>query len=414
MRRVRFWLAVSLGVGAAAGVAAWLLWPSSNLAEYVTAPVERGEIVATVKATGSLAPVKAVDVGTYVSGPILEILADFNSNVTRGQLIAKIDPRTFLLAVDSAEANLTNAQARVAQAKANLELRRAQLRRHQELARTRVVSGEELDVARSGAAQATAELRLAEATVEQARAAVDDARVRLGYTEIVSPIDGIVVSRNVNVGQTVAATFQTPTLFVIAGDLTRMGVAAQVSEADIGAVRDGQTAKFTVDAYPGRPFAATVTQVRNAPQTVQNVVTYDVILSVDNPEGLLKPGMTASVTIVTGRREDVLKVPTSALRFRPPDSQAEDEQHAVATARAARDPRDGVGKEPDDRAPRVYRLVNDQPVPVAVTPGINDELMTEVASHDLRSSDRVILRIKPKAADQPGLLPGFGGPRRRR
>jgi HlyD family secretion protein len=407
VRRDRFWLVVSLGVAAVSLVVGYFAWPGGRDPEYVTAPVERGSIVAAVKATGAVNPVTSVQVGTYVSGPILEIYADFNSKVAKGERIAKIDPRTFSMKVDMAAANLADAEARVARAQADLDLKHAQLIRQQSLAQSRVASLNDLDVARSAAEQAEADLKLARATVAQAAAALSEARINLGYTEIVSPVDGIVVSRNVDVGQTVAASFQTPTLFVIAEDLTKMQVNAQVSEADIGMVREGQIATFTVDAYPGRAFPASVKQVRNSPLTVQSVVTYDVVLNVDNREGLLKPGMTASVDIVTARAEDVLKVPTAALRFKPPtpDDEADD---ASGTARAY----PSGGGEATKPRPTVYRLVHGEPVAAAVTTGLADETTTEVKSADLEPGERVILRLKP-AAQQNATIPGMGPSRRR-
>ncbi len=432
MRRGRTRIGAWLGAAVVAALLAWLLWPSSEEREYVTAPVERGPIVATVGATGAVNPVRSVQVGTYVSGPILELYADFNSPVVRGQRIAKIDPRTFVGKVEINRAELANAEARVAKASADLELKRTQLGRQRALARTAVTSANELDIAAASAAQAEAELQLARAGVEQARAALREAEVNLGYTDILSPIDGIVVSRNVDVGQTVAASFQTPTLFVIAEDLARMEVYAFVSEADVGRVHEGQSASFTVDAFPGRPFAATVRQVRNAPTTLQNVVTYDVVLEVDNSAGLLKPGMTANVRIVTDERVDVLLVPSAALRFRPPET-GEDAGVAPAARAAASHAgttRDMAPASPasDAGAPaplaaaraaaggtrpgRVYRLEGDRLVPVEVAVGISDDTLTQVEGSGLAAGDRVVLRIRSAAPPPSGALPGMGRPGR--
>ncbi|MFM8409183.1 MAG: efflux RND transporter periplasmic adaptor subunit, partial [Alphaproteobacteria bacterium] len=377
MSRRRLRVGAGLVLAGLAALAAWSLRPETERREWVTAPVERGSLVATVAATGTVNPVKSVIVGTYVSGPVAAIDVDFNSPVRRGQRIAKIDPRNFVGKVEQARASLADAQAQVRKAQAELALRRSQLERQEKLATSRVLSDEELDVARSAEKQAEAGLALAQAEVEKARASLKDAEVNLGYTDIVSPVDGIVVSRNVDVGQTVAASFQTPTLFVIAESLERMQVNAFVSEADIGRVHEGQEATFGVDAFPGRAIPAVVRQVRNAPTTVQNVVTYDVVLDVDNRDGTLKPGMTANVRIVVDRVADSLLVPTAALRFRPPD--ADDGGPTSAPGpRATAD-----GSPGTRRAGRVWRLDGEQPVAVPVVVGLSDETTTAIESETL-------------------------------
>jgi len=286
-------------------------------AAWVTDVVDRGPIVVEVTATGTVNPVATVQVGTYVSGPIRAIHVDYNSPVRKGQPVATIDPRPFQVKVQQAQANVANARARVAKARADLALKASNLRRSRELRAADFLSESQLDVARSDHAQAVAQLALDEASVQQAQASLAEAEIQLGYTEITSPVDGVVVSRNVDVGQTVAASFQTPTLFLIAEDLTQMQVNANVSESDIGGVQEGQAASFSVDAYPGRRFEGRVVQVRSAPITVQNVVTYDVVIGVANGDLALKPGMTATVSITTGRRDDVVRLPLRALRFRP-------------------------------------------------------------------------------------------------
>ena len=288
----------------------------------MTEAIDRGEIASRVTATGVVNPVTIVQVGTYVSGPILAIDVDFNSKVAKGQRVAQIDPAPFQLRVDQAEANLANAQARVQKARADLALKKITLERSRELRERDTGPQSEVDAAASAHDQAVAQIALEEAGVRQSRSALAEARVNLAYTDIRSPVDGVVVSRNVDVGQTVAASFQTPTLFLIAQDLTQMQVAAKVSESDIGGVREGQPAEFGVDAWPSRIFAGRVVQVRNAPTTVMNVVTYDVVIGVDNSALELKPGMTASVTITTDRREDAVRLPLRALRFRPENAEA--------------------------------------------------------------------------------------------
>ncbi len=411
MRRGRCWITVALGASVVLALFFWLVAGGDERVEYVTVPVERGPIVSTVTATGTVNPVRSVTVGTYVSGPIQDIFVDFNSPVTRGQRIAKIDPRTFEGKVDRARAELANAEAQVEKARADLKLKRAQLARQEALASKRVVSKEELDIARSNAEQAEAQLALAQATVEQARAALTEAEVNLGYTDIVSPVDGIVVSRDVQVGQTVAASFQTPTLFVIAEDLSKMQVNAYVSEADIGRVREGQSATFTVDAYPGRPFPAVVRQVRNAPQSVENVVTYDVVLDVDNSELLLKPGMTANVDIVTASTDDVLKVPTAALRFRP---RALDDTAASGAAVAGARPSDSRASATAGRRGTLYVLSRGEPKPVEVEIGLSDDAMTAVSSPELAPGDQVITRVRSEPKETRGYsMFTRPGPRRR-
>ena len=284
--------AYALGSGAVLAAAlAWLFFllraPSAT---YITAPVERGPIEATVTAMGSLNPVRTVEVGTYVSGRIERIDVDFNSRVTKGQVIAKIDPANYSVKVQQGRAKTATARARVQRAVADLRLKEKQLQRHRALLEQTVVSRDEFDAAKSAYAQAQAQLGIEEAGLGQAEAELEEARVNLNYTDIVSPVDGTVLSRDVNVGQTVAASFRTPTLFLIAHDLAEMQVNANVSESDIGSVREGQRASFEVDAYPDRVFGGDVTQVRNAPVSIQNVVTYDVVIEVENPDLVLKPG----------------------------------------------------------------------------------------------------------------------------
>lgn len=313
------YVAVGLVVVAAmaGGYAYWRDGATQEPEGYVTETVDRGTIAATVTATGTLNPVTTVQVGTYVSGPIQALDVDYNSLVRKGQRVAKIDPRPFEVKVLQAEANLATGRAKVDKSRADLVLKRLTLERNRTLLERNLISQNDLDTARSNFDQAVAQVALDQAGVKQTQAALEEARINLAYTDITSPVDGVVVSRNVSVGQTVAASFQTPTLFLIAQDLTKMQVDTNASESDIGDVREGQAATFTVDAYPGREFQGSVAQVRNAPITVQNVVTYDVVIAVDNPALLLKPGMTATVTIITARRDDAVRIPLRALRFNP-------------------------------------------------------------------------------------------------
>lgn len=368
-------------------------------AEFVVETADRGPVTATVTATGIVNPVETVQVGTYVSGPIQEILVDFNSPVTKGQLLARIDPRPFQVKVQAAEADLANARAALAKAEADRSLRERNLRRARQLGQGGIIAQSELDAAESEAAGARAQATLAAAAIQSAEARLREARVSLEYTDIVSPVDGVVVSRNVSVGQTVAASFQTPVLFLVAADLTKMAVAASVSEADIGGVAVGQHATFTVDAHPGTVFSGRVAQVRNAPVTVMNVVTYDVLVTAAN-EGLrLKPGMTANVAIVTARAPDAVRIPTSALRFRPPPG-AFDGAHAAQPAPAGQ----VVWVRDDEGELR----------PVVVTTGIADERWTEVTSGLEPGAEVVtaVARDPDEGAARPQ-LPSFGGGYRR-
>ena len=370
---------------------------------YVTEVVDRGEIASTVIATGTVQPVTKVQVGTYVSGPIREIHVDFNSPVTKNQLVAKIDPAPFEVKVRQADANLANARAQVEKARADLRLKRLTFERNRRLRERDLISQDELDTSESNDAQAAAQLSLAEAGVKQAQAALEEARISLSYTEIRSPVDGVVVSRAVDVGQTVAASFQTPTLFEIAQDLTKMQVNANVSESDIGGLRDEQATTFGVDAYPGRVFEGRVVQVRNAPITVLNVVTYDVIIAVDNHDLALKPGMTATVTITTARREDVLRVPLRALRFRPEtDGEAASPPAAVAAGPAARD---GAGVFVLDGEGELRR--------VELRTGLRDERWAEVLEGELAPGAAVAVAYRqPLATTEPARSP-FQPARRR-
>lgn len=284
---------------------------------FMTQSVVRGPIEATVSATGTLNPVHMVEVGTYASGRIESIEVDYNSPVTKGQLVAKIDPANALVRVQKANANVLSARARLRGAEAELGLKTEQLQRQEKLHAQTTVSQDRLESSETAHARAVAQVEIERAQLAERKAELEDSKVNLAHTDIRSPVDGIVLSRNINVGQTVAASFQTPTLFLIAQDLRQMQVNSDVSEADIGLVAQGQLARFRVDAFPDRIFEGRVRQVRNAPISVQNVVTYDVVVDFDNTELLLRPGMTATLTVITAARDDVLKVTRRALRFRP-------------------------------------------------------------------------------------------------
>src|SRR2546425_1825902 len=385
-----------LGAGLALG-AWWYVRDRRRPVAYQTARVERGPLSRLVIATGTVNPMATVQVGTYVSGPITKLFVDFNSPVEQGQRVAKIDPAPFLTRVKAAEANLANAQAKVEMTRADLALKKLTLERNRELLAKNLVSQNDVDTAKSMYDQAVAQLAIDQAATKQAEASLQEARVNLAYTDIISPIDGVVVSRNVDVGQTVAASFQTPTLFLIAQDLTKMQVDTNVSESDVGRVQEEQPAAFTVDAYPGQRFRGKVAQVRNAPITVQNVVTYDVVVAVDNAKLELKPGMTANVTVTTAKREQALRIPVRALRFRP------DEAGAAAP-----------GAKPKEES-AVYVLAPDGALRrVEVQTGVRDNQHVEVVGGDLPEGDRVVVGLRRDSTETAPAArpPGFGGPRR--
>src|SRR6202142_4259788 len=307
---------LSLAMLAVIAVAWWLATAEAPV-RYTTAPVTRGAVTRAVTATGTVNPVLTIIVGAYDSGVIQDLQCDYNTQVKKGQICAKIDPRPYQTVVDQNKANLAVAKAQLDKDKANLAYTKLGLDRAAKLVQTNAVSQDTYDNAKSTYDQALATIAFDEATIQQRQAALDAAQVNLDYTNIVSPVDGTVVSRNVTMGQTVAASFQTPTLFLIATDLTKMQVDTNVSESDIGGVKDGNKSTFTVDAFPKRSFKGAVNQVRQSPQTVQNVVTYDVVVGVDNSDLALKPGMTAANRIITDQRAAVLRVPSQALRYAP-------------------------------------------------------------------------------------------------
>lgn len=322
-----------------AGGGFYLLKNRENGVQFKTVKVSRGEIRATVTATGTVSAVTTVLVGTQVSGTIKQIFVDFNSPVKKGQLLAQIDPALSEAKVAQTRANLKAAEANVEKAEAALQDAERTLERNRILFARNFIARSDLDTAETNRVSALAQLNLAKAQVEQQSAALKQEETNLNYTRILSPVDGIVISRNVDIGQTVAASFQTPTLFSIAQDLTRMQIDTNVDEADIGKVKVGQSVQFTVDAYPDHTFSGRVSEIRNAPTTIQNVVTYNVIVKVANPELKLKPGMTANVSIVTAVERSVLTIPNAALRFKWQPSG--DAAAAVAAPQQAGDRRPG-------------------------------------------------------------------------
>ena len=356
------------------GWVGWSYWQSrqvSDKEEYVTVTVDRGDITKTISANGTLNPVVLVNVGTQVSGTLQKLYADFNDRVKSGQVLAELDPSLFKAALDQSTASLANAEASLKLALANAGRTRA-------LYEKGYVARAEWDQAEQAVAGARAQVAVAQAVQRR-----DQTNLR--YSIIRSPVSGIVVSRNVDVGQTVAATFQTPVLFTIAENLRRMQIDTTVAEADVGGIKVGQTGTFTVDAFPGREYRGLVRQIRLNSQVLQNVVTYNVVLDVANPDETLLPGMTAFVNIAVARRENVLRVPLSALRFRP----------------------EGAGNEkaPSNRAPTgkdektVYRLVQGRAEPVRFTAGLSDNKFTEALSGELSLDDTLVVEEKSPAKE---------------
>jgi HlyD family secretion protein len=367
---------------------------------FESAQVDRGKIVAKVTATGTVSALVTVQVGSQVSGRVQELFADFNSSVIKGELLAKIDPQLFEAALAEARANYTAARGNLVKARVQSADAARQYRRARTLASQKLVAPADLDTAKATADAARAQVTAAKGAVEQARAALEQAQVNLDYTDIVSPTDGVVISRNVDVGQTVAAAFQAPVLFVIAADLRQMQVDTSVAEADIGKLEPKMEASFTVDAYPGVVFRGKVRQIRNSPQTVQNVVTYDAVIDVENPDLKLKPGMTANVTFVYAQKANALRVPNPALRFTPTPEQLAAKGPSSSALAAPPQPRPS-----EQEGKRSVWVVRDgQPNRVEITPGISDGTFTEVVSGPVHEGDQVATdaRQPPEAGQSRG------------
>jgi HlyD family secretion protein len=410
--------------------------------EYQTTTAEVGSVVSRVSTSGSLQAVVTVEVGSQVSGRIQDLFTDFNRPVKKGERIAKIDPSLFQAAVISAEANVSAAAANVTRLTVTAEDAERQARRASEVFEQRLISETERDTAVANARVARASVEQGKAQLAQTRAALETARTNLRYTDIVSPTDGVVISRAVNVGQTVAASLSAPVIFTIAQDLKKMEVHTNVAESDIGRLKPGMRVTFTVDAYPGEPFRGAIRDIRNAPQVVQNVVTYDAVIDVDNPDLKLKPGMTATVSVVTDRRRDVLTVPNAALRFRPdiagpPGAPAGAGPGGASAAGGQRPsaaggegrPRGEVqggrrergewggqrgGDEEGGGPPAVvkrtlYVLVNGEPQAREVTTGLTDGRVTEITGGELKQGDAIIVSAGNQGgANQRGQGQGQG------
>lgn len=397
-KSLRNWLIrlVVLLLIAAGAYAGWRYWQTANVKSlderYQFEEIAKGDVTQTVTANGTLNPVVLVNVGTQVSGTVRKLHADFNSTVKAGQVLLELDPTLFRAAVEQSRGNVANATAA-------LKLAQANERRIRELFDQEYVSRQDLDAAVQQREAAEAQLRTAKGQVAR-----DEANV--GYSVIRSPVSGIVVSRQVDIGQTVAASFQTPTLFQIAQDLSVMQINTNVAEADVGKIRIDQPVRFTVDAFPGRRFEGRVTQIRLSPIIQQNVVTYNVVVAVDNRDLKLMPGMTAYIHIDVDKREGVLLVPSSALRFRPRDMPPEPKKAAAAAAPGEKKQRGGGA--------RVYVAQGDKLVPVAIQTGLSDGKMVEVAGGELKPGDRVATQNRvpdggsgAPAAGQPSRVRAF-------
>ena len=375
---------------------AWWVLGADRAVHYTTVPVTRGAVIRAATATGTVNPELTIIVGTYVSGVIQELYCDYNTAVKKGQVCAKIDPRPYQTVVDQNKANLAVAKAQLEKDKASVTYAKLGLDRADKLVQTMAVSQDTLDNAKSAYDQAKAQVEFDEATIGQRQAALDGAQVDLDYADIVSPVDGIVVSRNVTMGQTVAASFQTPTLFLIATDLTKMEVDTNVSESDIGGIKEGDKCTFTVDAFPKRTFEGVVSQVRQSPQTVQNVVTYDIVASANNSDLALKPGMTAAALIVVDQRSDVVRVPDQAIRYVPSAFSATAPVNPIGPPEGAALPR---GNGPN--VGQIWILRDGQPVSIPVVLGLDDDSFTEIASGDVKPGDQVIAAEQSATSSQP-------------
>jgi HlyD family secretion protein len=407
--------------------------------QWETAAVDRGRIVARVTATGILSALVTVQVGSQVSGRVQQLFVDFNSPVKKGQIIAKIDPQLFQASLEQARANFAAAEGTLLKAKVMANQAELDFKRQQNLSERKLVAPADFDVATSNLAAARAQVAVNLGNLQQAKAALNQARVNLAYTSIVSPTDGVVISRSVDVGQTVAASLAAPTIFVIAEDLRKMQVDTSVAEADVGKLTAGMDATFIVDAYPGERFKGKVRQIRNAAQTLQNVVTYDAVIDVDNSELKLRPGMTANVNFVFANRDDVLRIPNAALRFRPstevftalklePPKRTRSGDGADggkgqpgggAGARQRAGSGGGASASADDAPDRkvVWVLKGGMPSSTRVKTGTTDGTKTEVVEGPLAEGDQVITdaTLTEAAKSSSPALPGApaGGPGRR-
>mgnify|MGYP002624793683 CR=1 FL=1 len=335
--------------------------------KYTTKEITRGTITEYVEASGTIKPINTIAVGTQVSGTVAGIYVDYNSQVKKGQLLAELDPSLFQSNVEQSTAKLNNAQAAYSKAVANLEYKKNNYKRYEHLYAKNYVSRDDVELARSNYLTAQADVAAARAEMKASQATLKNNLTNLGYSKITSPVDGTVISRAVDVGQTVAASFNTPTLFEVAKDLTKMQIETSVSEADIGKIKVGQEAEYTLDGYPNKIFHGNVTQVRLASTTTNNVVTYTVIISVDNTDGFAIPGMSANVSVITGQVKDVLVVDNKALKFSPAENKQKYENQGI------------------------WILENNEPVRYDVELGLSDDNNTQIISDKIQEKDKVII-----------------------
>ncbi|MFO0588316.1 MAG: efflux RND transporter periplasmic adaptor subunit [Polyangiaceae bacterium] len=447
MKKALFWI-VPLLVALAGGAAyfKYAATPTAPEIEYKTAAVEKRRIVGRITASGTLQAVVTVQVGAQVSGRIQSLFADFNSQVKKGDLIAKIDPQLFQAAVAQASANYRAARASVAQANAKSLDAERQYKRTKDLNEQGLASQLDVDTAQTNAAVAAAQVDSAKASVDQALAQLNQAKVNLSYTDIHSPIDGVVISRSVDVGQTVAASLSAPVIFTIAEDLRKMQVNTSISEGDVGRIETGMPGFFTVDAFPGQRFKGTIGQIRNAAQTVQNVVTYNALIDVANDDLKLRPGMTANTTIIYAQKDDVVAVPNQALRFRPPPEMLPSASASAGTAAGsagtaagaagtaagsdapsgtgrgrgngggswgggARPAGAGMGRDGGDTANKtIYVLRDGKPQAITIQTGLTDGTNTELTGGDLHEGDQVILDANVKGGSTTTTTPAGNSP----
>jgi HlyD family secretion protein len=428
-----------LGLAVAAGfilyrTKPWKRGEDDKAVQYQTAAIDRGPIVAKVTASGALSALVTVQVGSQVSGRISHIMADFNSAVKKGQIIARLDTQLLTATLEQARANYDAAQADLLKAQVQAKDFERQLTRQSSLHERNLTAQADFDTAQANFDAGTAGVASAQGRVAQTRAALHQAQVNLDYATIESPIDGVVISRAVDVGQTVTASLQTPTLFTIAEDLRKMQVDTSVAEADVGKLESGMHAYFMVDAYPSERFEGTVRQIRNAATTVQNVVTYDAVIDVLNPELKLRPGMTANVTFVYANQEDALRAANAALRFKPSaellgPGAGPNAANGMTKQRGALS-QGSQGSTPKRTAPSLtstarrhestsagrtlWVLRDRKPQPINVKLGITDGTHTEIVDGGLREGDQVITDIVGAAATGgAATTPGGAGPARR-
>ncbi len=392
MKKIIIGVAILVLIGVAAF---FVIRGNGNAPQFRTEKIAKGDLTTMVTATGTVNAVTTVLVGTQVSGTIKTLYADFNSHVKKGQIIAQIDPALFQAQVEQARANVVTSKANLVKSDVSVVDTKRTLERNRELFAKNLIARSDLDTAQTNYDAAVAQVKANKALVEQAAAALSTAETNLAYTRILSPVDGVVVSRNVDVGQTVAASFQTPTLFTIAQDLTKMQIDSSVAEADVGKIKLGQEVDFTVDAYPDITFKGKVWQIRIAPITVQNVVTYDVVILIDNQQMRLMPGMTANVSVIVDEKKDVIKIPNAALRFRPADR-----TKAAATSVTKGRPDAKAKGGGAERGPAVWIIDNGKPKRLSVKTGISDGSYTELVSGELKEGQDVIVESISKTKQE--------------